>query len=87
MKAAYDKNISTKPGNGYTRAAKIIGFIAIILVPAAPLYGPIICPKDTLGTCTLESAWLIFPITIIAIFLGIVAITFFIVGKYLNKKY
>jgi hypothetical protein len=68
----------------YIRRSKVIGFIALIIVPASPLYLPLICAKNDLGYCEVTFIPILATI-LIAILLASLSIFFWVKAVIIRK--
>jgi hypothetical protein len=79
--------MNNRPGSTYVKVGKFLGFLAIITIPASPLYLPLFCTRAA-GTwgCTLDDFWTIYLVIFIAVILAAVSIILLILGRRLNRK-
>lgn len=81
-----NKQKATQQGRKYIRIGKILGFLALIMIPASPLYAPLFCNKlPESNTCDLSNFGLLEAIIVIAIILAIIAIALWVKGGQMNK--
>jgi hypothetical protein len=77
---------NVKPGKSYIRNGKILGFLALVIIPAMPLYMPIFCKRDIGWGCDYDELGLVFIPVYIAIILAVISVTLFVFGRRLNKN-
>lgn len=72
-------------GKKYISIGKFLGFLALITIPAMPLYAPIFCERDFSWRCNYDELDFIFIPIFIAFMLGGVALILLISGKKINN--